>query len=97
MSEGYEVTSELPGGPAVVVRYIGFGLSIETGAEWTTSIVDIFEIFLTVRFVFCSLVFPLLNPFLAMMFSAGYFHARFLLSAFFFFFSDRVRPRFVLV
>ena len=29
-----------------------------------------------------------------MMSSAGYFHARFLLSAFFFF-SDRVRPRFV--
>ena len=34
-------------------------------------------------FVFCSLVFPLLNPFLAMMSSAGYFHALFLLSAFF--------------
>ena len=34
-------------------------------------------------FHFCSLVFPLLNPFLAMMSSAGYFHARFLLSAFF--------------
>ena len=32
---------------------------------------------------FCSLVFPLLNPFLAMMSFAGYFHARFLLSAFF--------------
>ena len=32
------------------------------------------------------LVFPLLNPFPAMMSSAGYFHARFLLSAFFFFF-----------
>ena len=45
-----------------------------------------------VCFVFCSLVFPLLNPFLAMMSSAGYFHARFLLSAFFSFFSDRVRP-----
>ena len=43
-------------------------------------------------FRFCSLVFPLLNPFLAMMSSsAGYFHAGFLLSAFFFF-SDRVRP-----
>ena len=39
-----------------------------------------------VCFVFCSLVFPLLNPFLAMMSSAGYFHARFLLSAFFYFF-----------
>ena len=38
-----------------------------------------------VCFVFCSLVFPLLNPFLAMMSSAGYSHARFLLSAFFFF------------
>ena len=39
-----------------------------------------------VCFVFCSLVFPLLNPFLAMMMSsAGYFHARFLLSVFFFF------------
>ena len=34
-------------------------------------------------FRFCSLEFPLLNPFLAMMSSAGYFHARFLLSAFF--------------
>ena len=34
-------------------------------------------------FRFCSMVFPLLNPFLAMMFSAGYFHARFLLSALF--------------
>ena len=45
------------------------------------------------------LVFPLLNPSLAMMSSAGYFHARFLLSAFFsfLFFSDRVRPQFVLV
>ena len=31
----------------------------------------------------CSLVIPLLNPFLAMMSSAGYFHARFPLSAFF--------------
>ena len=39
-----------------------------------------------VCFVFCSLVFLLLNPFLAMMSSAGYFHARFLLSAFFSFF-----------
>ena len=49
-------------------------------------------------FRFCSLVFPLLNPFLSMMSSAGYFHARFLLSAFFcLFFSDRVRSRFVLV
>ena len=37
-------------------------------------------------FRFCSLVFPLLNPFLAMMSSVGYFHARFLLSAFFPFF-----------
>ena len=35
---------------------------------------------------FFSLVFPLLNPFLAMMSSAGYFHARFLLPAFFYFF-----------
>ena len=34
-------------------------------------------------FRFCSLVFPLLNPPLAMMSFAGYFHARFLLSAFF--------------
>ena len=34
-------------------------------------------------FCFCSLLFPPLNPFLAMMSSAGYFHARFLLSAFF--------------
>ena len=50
-------------------------------------------------FYFCSLVFPLLNPFLAMMSSAGYSHARFLLPAFFsfLFFSDRVRPQFVLV
>ena len=50
-------------------------------------------------FCFCSLVFPLLNPILAMMSSAGYFHARFLMSAFFsfLFFSDRVRPQFVLV
>ena len=37
-------------------------------------------------FRFCSLVFPLLNPFLEMVSSAGYFHARFLLSAFFSFF-----------
>ena len=50
-----------------------------------------------VCFVF-SLV-PLLNPSLAKMSSAGYCHARFLLSAFFsfLFFSDRVRPQFVLV
>ena len=42
---------------------------------------------------------PLLNPSLAKMSSAGYCHARFLLSAFFsfLFFSDRVRPQFVLV
>ena len=33
-------------------------------------------------FCFCSLVFPLLNPFLAMMSSAGYFHARFLFFSF---------------
>ena len=47
---------------------------------------------------FLSLV-PLLNPSLANMSSAGYCHARFLLSAFFsfLFFSDRVRPQFVLV
>ena len=40
-----------------------------------------------------------LNPSLAKMSSAGYCHARFLLSAFFSFllFSDRVRPQFVLV
>ena len=36
-----------------------------------------------VCFCFCSLVFSLLNPSLAKMSSAGYFHARFLLSAFF--------------
>ena len=51
-------------------------------------------------FFFLSLgFFPLLNPSLAKMSSAGYFHARFLLSAFFsfLFFSDRVRPQFVLV
>ena len=34
-------------------------------------------------FRFCSLFFPLLSPFLAMMPFAGYFHARFLLPAFF--------------
>ena len=34
-------------------------------------------------FRFCSLVSPPLNPFLAMMSSARYFHARFFLSAFF--------------
>ena len=44
---------------------------------------------------FCSLVFPLLNPFLAMISSAGYFHARFLLSAFFSFFSTVFVPDFV--
>ena len=63
-------------------------------------------------FRFCSLVFPLLNPFLVMTSSAGHFHARFLLSAFFpvclsyfylfiyfifILFSGRDRPRFVLV
>ena len=50
-------------------------------------------------FVFCPFFIPLLNPSLAKMSSAGYFHARFLLSAFFsfLFFSDRVRPQFVLV
>ena len=50
-------------------------------------------------FVFVPWFFPLLNPSLAKMSSAGYFHARFLLSAFFsfLFFSDRVRPQFVLV
>ena len=43
--------------------------------------------------LFLSLV-PLLNPSMAKMSSAGYCHARFLLSAFFsfLFFSDRVRP-----
>ena len=46
----------------------------------------IFYVVALVCFVFCSLFFPLLNPFLAMMSSAGYFHARFLLSAFFSFF-----------
>ena len=45
-----------------------------------------------VCFVFCSLVFPLLNPVLAMVSSAGYFHARFLLSAFFSFFSTVFVP-----
>ena len=50
-------------------------------------------------FVFVLWFFPPLNPSLAKMSSAGYFHARFLLSAFFsfLFFSDRVRPQFVLV
>ena len=38
-----------------------------------------------VCFVFVPWFFPLLNPFLAKMSSAGYFHARFLLSAFLFF------------
>ena len=48
-------------------------------------------------FCFLFLVFPLLNPFLAIMSSAGYSHARFVLSGFFSFilFSDRVRPQFV--
>ena len=54
-----------------------------------------------VCFVFVPFFFfsPLLNPSLAKMSSAGYCHARFLLSAFFsfLFFSDRVRPQFVLV
>ena len=97
MSEGYEVTSELPGGPAVVVRYIGFGLSIETGAEWTTSIVDIFEIFLdsTFRFLFLGFSPPESLP-------GDDVLCRLLPRSlpsvcFFFFFSDRVRPRFVLV
>ena len=36
-----------------------------------------------VCFVFVPWFFPLLNPFLAMMSSAGYSHARFLLSSFF--------------
>ena len=45
-----------------------------------------------VCFVFCSLVFPLLNPFLAMMSSAGYFHARLLLPAFFSFFRPCSSP-----
>ena len=50
-------------------------------------------------FVFVPCFFPLLNPSLAKMSSAGYFHARFLLSAFFsfLFFSNRVCPQFVLV
>ena len=39
-----------------------------------------------VCFVFCSLVLPLLNPFLAMMSSAGYCHARFFCLLFFSFF-----------
>ena len=38
----------------------------------------------------CSLIFPHLNPFRAMMSSAGYFHARFLLSALFYFFPTTV-------
>ena len=56
-----------------------------------------------VCFAFVSWL-SLLNPFLAIMSFAGYFHARFLLSAFFpvclscfVLFSDRVRSRFVLV
>ena len=43
-------------------------------------------------FRFCSLVSPPLNPFLTMMSSAGYFHARFLLSAFFSFFRPCSSP-----
>ena len=43
-------------------------------------------------FRFCSLVSPPLNPFLAMMPSAGYFHARFLPSAFFSFFRPCSSP-----
>ena len=56
-------------------------------------------LFLSLVFFFFFFFFPLLNPSLAKMSSAGYFHARFLLSAFFsfLFFSDRVRPQFVLV
>ena len=50
-----------------------------------------------VCFVFVPWFFPFMNPFLEMVSSAGYFHARFLLSAFFSLFSDRVRPRYVLV
>ena len=58
----------------------------------------LYVIALFVLFLFLSLV-PLLNPSLAKMSSAGYCHARFLLSAFFsfLFFFDRVRPQFVLV
>ena len=43
-------------------------------------------------FVFVSWFFPLLNPSLAKMSSAGYFHARFLLSAFFSFLFFLFRP-----
>ena len=43
-------------------------------------------------FRFCSLVFSLLNLFLAMMSTAGYFHARSLLSAFFSFFPTLFVP-----
>ena len=52
-----------------------------------------------VCFVFVPWFFLLLNHSLAMMSSAGYSHARFLLSALFsfLFFSDGVRPQFVLV
>ena len=52
-----------------------------------------------VCFCFCSLFFSPSEFSLAKMSSAGYCHARFLLSVFFpfLFFSDRVRPQFVLV
>ena len=52
-----------------------------------------------VCFCFCSLVFSPSESLPAKMSSAGYFHARFLLAAFFsfLFFSDRVRPQLVLV
>ena len=63
-------------------------------------ILYVVALFFFVFFVpFFFFFFPLLNPSLAKMSSAGYFHARFLLSAFFsfLFFSDRVRPQFVLV
>ena len=43
-----------------------------------------------VCFVFVPCFFPLLNRFLAMMSSAGYFHARFLLSAFILFYFPTV-------
>ena len=41
------------------------------------------SLFVSLLFVFYLLFFPLLNPFLVTMSFAGYFHARFLLSAFF--------------
>ena len=41
-----------------------------------------FSLFILLLFVFCSMAFSLLSPFLAMIFLAGYFHVRVLQFAF---------------